>query len=55
MKLDSIVVQKLLEEMFNSKLTEQKYKMIKDEFSFEERGEIDVKSYGKMKTWFLIS
>ncbi|MFN8287128.1 MAG: adenylate/guanylate cyclase domain-containing protein [Chitinophagales bacterium] len=35
-------------------LSDSTYSLLKNNFEFEERGEIDVKGKGKMKTWFLI-
>ena len=34
-------------------VTEQTYELLKDSFVFEERGEIDVKGKGMMKTYLL--
>lgn len=34
-------------------VTEQIYELLKEKFLFEERGEIDVKGKGLMKTYFL--
>jgi adenylate cyclase len=30
------------------------YELLREKFVFEERGEIDVKGKGKMRTWFLV-
>jgi adenylate cyclase len=35
-------------------VTENTYRILKDEFNFEARGTIDVKGKGKMETWFLV-
>ncbi|MDA9408746.1 adenylate/guanylate cyclase domain-containing protein, partial [Bradyrhizobium sp. CCBAU 45384] len=35
-------------------VTDKAYERLKDDFSFERRGPIDVKGKGEMQTWFLI-
>ena len=35
-------------------VTEPTMKLLESEFRFEERGSLDVKGYGAMKTWFLL-
>jgi len=36
-------------------VTEDFYNILKDNFKFEYRGEIDIKGKGKMPTYFLVS
>jgi class 3 adenylate cyclase len=36
-------------------VTEKVYEIMKDDYKFEERGEIEVKGKGKMKTYFMLS
>jgi adenylate cyclase len=31
------------------------YERLRDEFLFEERGEVEIKGKGKMRTWFLVA
>lgn len=35
-------------------VTEKCYEVLKNDFDFEERGDLEVKSFGKMKTYFLL-
>jgi len=44
-----------LSEPMKITVSERTYELIKDEFSFEERGEMDVKGFGAMNLYFLES